>query len=100
MRISSICGSTFFSDESVQSTTTSGFVDLMVFFGVGRHLDAERAADARDFAEIPSHFRGIDVHRADDLEPAPIGDLFDDRGANRPEAEMQDLDRSFPCCHL
>jgi len=32
LRISSICGSTFLSDDRVHSTTTSGLVALMVFF--------------------------------------------------------------------
>ena len=31
-RIASICGSTFFSDELVHITTTSGFVALIAFF--------------------------------------------------------------------
>ena len=32
LRISSICGSTVFSDELVQCTTTSGFAALIAFF--------------------------------------------------------------------
>ena len=51
-RIASICGSTFFSDELVHSTTTSGFAALIAFVASSGHLDAQRAADADDLAEI------------------------------------------------
>ena len=57
---------------------------------VGRNLDAQRAADAGDLAEIASGLGRIDVDGADDLEAAAIGDLPDHRRADRPEPVMQD----------
>src|SRR5581483_8759225 len=56
--------------------------------GVARHLHVQPARQADDVAEIAIHFGRIDVDRADDLESRPRGDLLDDRGADRSEAEV------------
>ena len=58
------------------------------------HLDAKRAADAGDLAEIPADLGRIDVHGADNLESLARRDLLDDRRADRPESEMKDPDRA------
>ena len=100
LRISSICGSTFLSDESVQSTTTSGLVALIVFFASSDTLTRSARPTPATSPEIAPDLRGVDVHRADDLETAAIGDLFDDRRADRAEPVVEDLDRSLACCHL
>ena len=92
----SICGSTLFIDELVHSTTTSGFADLDRLARVVRDLDAQRASEAGDLAEIAADLGRIDVDGADDLESLARRDLPDDPGADRPEPEMQDLDRL--CC--
>ena len=85
----------------MHSTTTSGFVALIVFFASSDTLTRSVAADTGDLAEIASGLRRIDVDRADDLESlAPIATCFTTAAPIGPEPEMQDFDRSLACRHL
>ncbi len=86
------CGSTFFSDELVQSTATSGFEALIAFLASSEIRDTQRFGQAGHVAEIPSDFGGIDVDRADDLESLAFRDLPDDAEADGTETEMQHAD--------
>ena len=86
---------TFFSDDCVHSTTTSGF-DALIAFRIVRHLDARAAGRHRHVAHIPADLGGIDVHAAHDAEAAARGDLPHDGRSDRPEAEVQDADGAFP----
>jgi hypothetical protein len=45
-------------------------------------------------SQVATDFRRIDVDRADNPESLALGDLTHDAGANRPEADVQDLDWS------
>jgi hypothetical protein len=72
------------SDETGAEHDDVGFRGLDRLPRVVRDLDAQRAADAGDLAEIASDLGRIDVDRADDLETAPVGDLLHDRRADGP----------------
>ena len=83
------CGSTFFSDELVHSTATSGFDALIAFLRVVRDPNTQRPGQAGHVAEVPSDLGGIDVDRADDPESLALRHLPDDAEADRTETEMQ-----------
>ena len=92
LRIASICGRTFFIDELVHSTTTSGLVDLIAFFAssdtLTRSVRPTPATSPRSRADLGR----IDVDRADDLESLALRDLLDDRRTDWPESEVKNLD--------
>ena len=92
LRMASICGRTFFSDELVHSTTTSGLAALIALLRVVGYLDAKRAIEAGHFAEVATDLRGIDVDCADDLEAFAFCHLLDDADADGPEPEVKDSD--------
>ena len=48
-------------------------------------------------ADVASHLRRIDVDRADDAEALARGHLPHHRRADRPEPDVQDLDRYSVC---
>ncbi len=76
-----------------------GLAGLDGLLDVVDDLHLQRAADTRHLAEISANLGRIDIDRADDLESFSPGDLSDDGCADRPEAEVQDPDRSRLCCH-
>ncbi len=90
LRIASICGRTFFIDEFVHSTTTSGFVDLMALLAssdtLTRSVRPRPATSPRSRPDL----RRIDVDGADDLEALARRDLLDDPGADRARARNEE----------
>src|SRR5207302_5022854 len=65
---------------------------LQRFDSIAGNLHANPPGQTGDVAEIASDFGGIDVHRADYLEPWTRRNLFDDCRANRAEPEVQHFD--------
>ena len=88
----SICGMTFFSDELVHSTTTSGFAALIAFFASSETLTFSwRPRPATSPRSRPT-LAGSMSTAPTILKPLRAGDLPDDAGADRSETEVQDLD--------
>ena len=94
LRIASICGRTFFIDEFVHSTTTSGLVDLMALRASSGHLDAQRSSDGGDLTEVAADLCRIDIDSADDLEALALRNLLHDPDTDWAEPEMKNLDGS------
>ena len=94
LRISSICGSTVFSDELVQCTTTSGLAALIAFFTSSETFTRSGLRELRDVAEIAARLGGIDVDGPDDAKALAPGDLSHDGRTDWPEPDVHDLDRS------
>ena len=63
LRMAASCGTTTFSDELVQWTTTSGLDALSVAAAIAGHAQPEALAQADDVAEVVADLRGIDVDR-------------------------------------
>jgi hypothetical protein len=90
--IDSICGSTFFSDELVHSTATSGFDALIALRASSDTLTlSARPTPATSPRSRPT-FAGSMSTAPTILKPLRDGDLLDDGGADRPEAEMDHPD--------
>ena len=85
-------GTTFFSDELVQSTATSGRTALIVRAMSSVTFTPQRRPHAADVAEVAADLGRIDVHGADDRQSLAAGDLTDHARADGPESDMQHLD--------
>ena len=59
---------------------------------IGLHANVQTLVEAGDISQIATDLRWIDVDGAHDLETGPDGDLLNDRGANRAQAEVQHTD--------
>ena len=82
----SICGITFFSDELVHSTATSGLPALDRADRVVGDADAQLLVEADHLAEIEADLGAVDVDRADNLESLARGHLARHRRADRAQA--------------
>ena len=94
LRISSNCGSTAFSEEPVQCTTTSGLAALIAFLTSPETVTRSGFAELGDLAEIAAGLGGIDVGRPDDAKALAPGDLSHDGRTDWPQPDVHDLDRS------